>query len=84
MCLVEAQKENLMHRLTLTLTAPIDLALEDALEAFAVQLQDVADDLAALPPQNHAFGAFGALGCKVYYRVELDEPATRKLAAAGL
>lgn len=73
-----------MHRLTLTLTAPNDLPLEDALETFAIQLQDVADDLAALPPQNHAFGAFGARGCKVYYRVELDEPATRVLAAAGL
>ena len=60
-----------MHRMTITLTAPASMTRESALVAFSRQLEDMADDLAALSPQNRAFGAYGEEGCRVYYRVEL-------------
>ncbi len=75
-----------MHRLTLTLIAPHNIDYADALQAFAVQLHDIAEDLGELPARNHAFGAFGPLGCKLHYRLEVDEPRGERmtLPAAGL
>ena len=69
-----------MHRLTLTITATNEVTPDAVLQSFAAQLQDVAEDLGALPAQNHSFGAFGAAGCKVYYRVEIDEPRLERAA----
>lgn len=66
-----------MHRLTITLTAPNELDSDTTLQAFASQLEDVAEDIAAMLPRNHAFGAYGEQGCKVYYRVEIDAPEAR-------
>ena len=62
-----------MHRLIITLTAPNELEQDAVLGIFARQLEDVAEDLTAMPAQNQAFGAFGDAGCKVYYRVEISE-----------
>lgn len=70
-----------MHRLTITITAPNELDSDATLQNFASQLQDVAEDLAAMLPRSHAFGAYGPQGCKVYYRVELDEPGVRPTAS---
>lgn len=66
-----------MHRLTVTITAPSEIEGGQALTTFADHLLDMADDIAALPPQNHAFGAFGGSGCKLYYRVEMDDARSR-------
>lgn len=73
-----------MHRLTITLTAPNELDHNVALRIFASQLEDVAEDLTALPAQTTAFGAFGDEGCKVYYRLEIDDPEARQTNASAL
>ncbi len=69
-----------MHRLTITITAPNDLDRREALAAFATQLEDIAADMAALPPQDSAFGAFGEQGCKIHYRLEIDTPQEQRSA----
>lgn len=71
-----------MHKLTITLTVPNDIHEADALANFAEQLHDVAEDIASLTPRSTAFGSYGDNGCKVYYRVEIDDAPARADAAA--
>jgi hypothetical protein len=67
-----------MHRLVVTITAPNEINESAVLETFASQLEDVAADIVSLAPQDHSFGAFGLDGCKVYYRIEIDDLGSRQ------